>query len=99
MSWMEVGKRNKGNHIGRTDAGMFPLMVVEVDQFCCSPDGAEGSLLHSKRRSGERDDGTVMVEVGGAVEQARSFHGGNGGYDLVYDFRPPCFGKVGNAFD
>ena len=50
-------------------------------------------------RTGEGEHRTVVVEVGGTVEQARAFDGGDGRGDLVDHFGTPRFGKVGDAFD
>jgi hypothetical protein len=40
-----------------------------------------------------------VVEVGGAIKQTRAFDGCDSGSDLVYYFRSPRFGEIGDTFD
>jgi hypothetical protein len=40
-----------------------------------------------------------VVEVGGSVEQARAFHGGDGGDDLIHHFGSAGFGEIRNTFN
>ncbi len=48
---------------------MRARVLVEVDQFGGSLDGAEGGFLHSCGRTCKGQHRAVVVEVGGTVEQ------------------------------
>jgi hypothetical protein len=94
-----IGQRDKGNNIRRADAWMLALVIVEVDQLSSGTNGAERSFFHCKRRPRKGDDGPVVVEIGGAIEQTRSVHRGDGSDDLINDLRAPRFRKIGDAFN
>ncbi len=78
---------------------MLAGVLVQVDQLGGGLDGAEGSLLHRESRACKGDHGPVVIQVGGAVQDTRTFDGLNGGDDLVDHLGAPRFGKIGDAFD
>ncbi len=78
---------------------MLACVIIQVNQIGGSLDGAEGSLFHRFRWTRKRKHCAVVIEVRGAVKQARAFDGGDGGGDLVYYFGSPRFGKVRDTFD
>jgi hypothetical protein len=73
--------------------------VLQIDQLRRGFDRLEGRFLNRQRRTGKRQYGAVMVEVGRAVEELDVVHGLDGCDDLVYDLRLPRFGKVRDTFD
>ncbi len=78
---------------------MLSGVVLQIDQLRRGFDRLEGCFLNRQRRTGKRQHRAVVVEVGRAVEELDVVHGLNGCDDLVDDFRPPRFGKVGDTFD
>ena len=96
---LDIRERDEGHHVGRADARMRARVLVEVDQLGRGLDGAEGGLFHRFGRARKGDHRAVVVEVGGTVEQARAFHGGDGGHDLVYHLGAAGFGEIGDTFN
>jgi hypothetical protein len=78
---------------------VFAAVLVEVDQFGGLFDGLESGFLDGGGRPGIGDDGSVVVSIGGVIEQADFRHGCDGSQNLLDDFGAAGFGKVGDAFN
>ena len=95
---LDAGDRNKGNYVGRADAGMNALLAGQVDQFDGFASAAHGRLDHRSGSAGDGHHGAIVVGIHRPVEQVHSLdaHRGHNGLD------PPgirALGEVGNALD
>jgi hypothetical protein len=94
----DVADGHKGNDVGRADAGMHTLLSGEVNELRCAARPANGGFDDRCRRTGDGDDGTVVIGVKRPVQQVGplDLHGGD---DRLDHLGLSAFGEVGHAFD
>ncbi|OQA13386.1 MAG: hypothetical protein BWY63_03493 [Chloroflexi bacterium ADurb.Bin360] len=87
------------HNIRGTQAGMRTLMDIHVNQFRRFGNPLERGFLHSRGRSNDCDNGTVMVGIGFHVQHAHIRHGAHSGNNSLDDVQTASFTEVWHAFD
>jgi hypothetical protein len=85
--------------VGRADARVLALVVVEVYQVAGDADAAKGSLDHVVRPADKGNDRAVVVGVGADVEHLDAGHFTDGVGDAAVDGWVAAVAEVGDTFD
>ena len=88
-----------GHDVGRAEARVRALVLVEVDELGCLLDGAERRLGDGALVADEGDDAAVVRRVALHVEQADAVDAAHRGRDLVDHLGPAALAEVGDALD
>ena len=78
---------------------MLARVVIEVDQLARRADSRERSVDGLLDGRDERDDGTIVREIRGRIENRDTLDGSDGVTNSGNNLGPPALGEIGNALD